>query len=461
MLVSAIIIYLLITIAIGLTASRFVKNAEDFVLAGRRLPLMLASTAVFATWFGSETVMGASSEFVQHGLLGVIEDPFGASLCLLLVGIFFARPIYRMNILTFGDFYRIKFDQKVELLAGIFMVVSYFGWIAAQLVAMGIIMNVVLGIPLEAGILTSAGIVLLYTYIGGMWSISITDFMQTIIIIAGLLFLLIEISGKAGGLAQVIAQAPADFFRFTPDPEPFAFVEYLAAWITIGLGSIPQQDVFQRVMSARSENVAVRASYVGSLMYLTIAFIPLLIGLSAKVVYPELMAGDPQMVLPQAVLLHSSVLIQVMFFGALLSAIMSTSSGAILAPATILAENVIRPYLPKLSDKQFLRLLRGSVVAISLVSTVLASMRSNIYELVGESSALSLVSLFVPMVAGLYWKKATPRGALLAMLLGMGAWLVSEFAGLEVPSLVPGVIASMVGMVVGSLWKSNQKIERG
>ncbi|MCB0292907.1 MAG: sodium:solute symporter family protein, partial [Calditrichaeota bacterium] len=284
------IIYLLITIAIGLTASRFVKNAEDFVLAGRRLPLMLASTAVFATWFGSETVMGASSEFVQHGLLGVIEDPFGASLCLLLVGIFFARPIYRMNILTFGDFYRIKFDQKVELLAGIFMVVSYFGWIAAQLVAMGIIMNVVLGIPLEAGILTSAGIVLLYTYIGGMWSISITDFMQTIIIIAGLLFLLIEISGKAGGLAQVIAQAPADFFRFTPDPEPFAFVEYLAAWITIGLGSIPQQDVFQRVMSARSENVAVRASYVGSLMYLTIAFIPLLIGLSAKVVYPELMA---------------------------------------------------------------------------------------------------------------------------------------------------------------------------
>ena len=461
MLFSAIIIYLLITIAIGLIASRFVKNAEDFVLAGRRLPLMLASTAVFATWFGSETVMGASSEFVQHGLLGVIEDPFGASLCLLLVGIFFARPIYRMNILTFGDFYRIKFDQKVELLAGIFMVVSYFGWIAAQLVAMGIIMNVVLGIPLEAGILTSAGIVLLYTYIGGMWSISITDFMQTIIIIAGLLFLLIEISGKAGGLAQVIAQAPADFFRFTPDPEPFAFVEYLAAWITIGLGSIPQQDVFQRVMSARSENVAVRASYVGSLMYLTIAFIPLLIGLSAKVVYPELMAGDPQMVLPQAVLLHSSVLIQVMFFGALLSAIMSTSSGAILAPATILAENVIRPYLPKLSDKQFLRLLRGSVVAISLVSTVLASMRSNIYELVGESSALSLVSLFVPMVAGLYWKKATPRGALLAMLLGMSAWLVSEFAGLEVPSLVPGVIASALGMVVGSLWKSNQKIEHG
>ena len=461
MLVSAIIIYLLITIAIGLTASRFVKNAEDFVLAGRRLPLMLASTAVFATWFGSETVMGASSEFVQHGLLGVIEDPFGASLCLLLVGIFFARPIYRMNILTFGDFYRIKFDQKVELLAGIFMVVSYFGWIAAQLVAMGIIMNVVLGIPLEAGILTSAGIVLLYTYIGGMWSISITDFMQTIIIIAGLLFLLIEISGKAGGLAQVIAQAPADFFRFTPDPEPFAFIEYLAAWITIGLGSIPQQDVFQRVMSARSENVAVRASYVGSLMYLTIAFIPLLIGLSAKVVYPELMAGDPQMVLPQAVLLHSSVLIQVMFFGALLSAIMSTSSGAILAPATILAENVIRPYIPRLNDKQFLRLLRGSVVAISLVATVLASMRSNIYELVGESSALSLVSLFVPMVAGLYWKKATPRGALLAMLLGMSAWLVSEFAGLEVPSLVPGVIASALGMVVGSLWKSNQKIEHG
>ena len=106
-LLTSIIIYLVITLLIGFWASRKVNNTKDFVVAGRQLPTYMAAAALFATWFGSETIMGASSEFVEHGLIGVIEDPFGAALCLILVGAFYARPLYRMNILTFNDFFKL------------------------------------------------------------------------------------------------------------------------------------------------------------------------------------------------------------------------------------------------------------------------------------------------------------------------------------------------------------------
>ena len=325
--------YLLLTLLIGWWASTKVHSTKDFVIAGRNLPLFIAACALFATWFGSETIMGASSEFVEHGLIGVIEDPFGAALCLILVGAFFARPLYRLNILTFNDFFKLRFGRKAELLSAVFMVPSYFGWIAAQLVAMAVVLNVIAGLTILQGIALCTMVVVIYTYIGGMWAVSITDFIQTIMIVAGLLFLAIQLSNQVGGVGVVIASTPEGFFRFLPEPDFQSIIYYIAAWITIGLGSIPQQDIFQRVMAARSANTAVRASYLSGAMYLTIGFLPLFIGLCGRMLYPELENGDTQMVIPFMVLEHSSMWLQIMFFGALLSAILSTTSGAILAPA--------------------------------------------------------------------------------------------------------------------------------
>jgi SSS family transporter len=445
--------YLLATILIGVLSSRWIKSSRDYVLAGRRLPLALASSALFATWFGSETVLGASSEFVQHGLLGVIEDPFGAALCLVLVGLLIARPLYRLNILTFCDFYRDRFSRRVELLSSLCMVPSYFGWIAAQLVAMGILFQAVAGIPTLVGIWVGTVVVLIYTYVGGLWAISITDFIQTIVIIAGLLFLAFDLGSEAGGIHSILAKTPKGFFRAIPEPTLESSLHYLAAWITIGLGSIPQQDVFQRVMAARSEKVAVQASYLGAGMYLTVGFIPLFIGLCTVQVYPNLLSSvsDAQLMLPTVVLQHTGIGLQILFFGALLSAIMSTTSGAILAPATILAENIIKPNWRIQSDKQLLRVLRGSVVVVALASTVMASLKTNIYDLVALSSVLSLVSLFVPLMAGLYWKKATELGALLSIGFGMVGWLVFEYLETSTPSLLWGLGASALGMIVGSI----------
>lgn len=462
MLVGSIIVYLLLTIAVGFWASRRVATSSDFMLAGRSLPLWLGASALFATWFGSETVFGATSEFVQGGLYHVIEDPFGAAMCLFLFGLFFARKLYKLKLLTLGDFFRVRYGRRTELVASVFLAVPYVGYIAAQLVAMGLILQVVGEVTLAEGIIISAVVVTVYTFVGGMWAITITDFIQTIIIIAGLAVVAVALSAKAGGVAKVLSSAPAETFQFFPNANLREVVAWIAAWSVLGLGSIPSQDVFQRAMSSKSSSVAAWSCYVSALLYLTVAMLPLFISLCIRQVYPDSHFSDAQLVLPSAVLIHAKMPVQVLFFGSLLSAIMSTTSSAILAPASVVSGNLIRPLSRRpLTDREFLLLTRISVLIFSVMATVMAMMRSNIYELVGESSILSLVSLFAPLTLGLYWRRASSGGALLSMVLGMLTWIIFEFSESDWPALVPATLVSLGAMAAGSiLWPNTIKHDK-
>ena len=130
-LLGFITLYLLASIGIGLLAATRVKNARDFAVAGRSLPLPVVTATVFATWFGAEAVLGVSATFVKEGLRGVVADPFGASLCLILAGFFFASKLYRLNLLTIGDYYRLRYNRTVEWLSTLAIVVSYLGWVSA------------------------------------------------------------------------------------------------------------------------------------------------------------------------------------------------------------------------------------------------------------------------------------------------------------------------------------------
>ncbi len=451
MLLAFIGLYLVFTLWVGWRASLQVKTTNDFVNAGGNMPMLVAASALFATWFGSETIMGASAEFVEHGLIGVVEDPFGAALCLVLVGLFFARPLYRLKILTFNDFYRLRYGRRAELISALFIVPSYFGWIAAQLVALAILLNTLTGIPMFYGIFACTLVVVVYTYIGGMWAVSVTDSIQTVMILAGLIYLAVILLRQVGGLGVVLDATPAGFFRILPERGWLNGIEYFAAWITIGLGSIPQQDVFQRVMSARNERTAAEASLLSGFMYLSVGMIPLLIGLCGKLLYPDLAEGNTQMLIPSLVLREGNLLLQILFFGALISAILSTTSGAMLAPATVIGENLIRPRLKNFTDKRLLQVMRGSVVGVAACSALMAGIKTNIYELVAQSSSLSLVSLFIPLTLGLYWRRASRAGGLAAMLVGMATWLVCEFLiHSEIPSLIWGGLASLAAMLIGS-----------
>ena len=427
------------------------------MLAGRSLPLMISSAALFATWFGSETVFGASSRFLEDGLYGVIEDPFGAALCLILFGMFFARKLYSMNLMTLGDYFKVRYSRRVELVASVFLAPPYLGYIAAQLVAMGLVLSAVTGMELWVAVVLSAGVVTMYTYIGGMWAISITDFFQSIIIVLGLAVLAFVLVDKAGGLNNIVSEIEPGSMKFLPDANGPEVVGYIAAWSVLGLGSIPSQDVFQRAMSSGSAKTAVWSCYIGAALYLSVAMIPLFISLCTKHLYGDELSGDTQMALPSMVLSHTSMPIQILFFGSLLSAILSTASSAILAPAAIFSENLIKPLLGnRFNDRQLLMTTKISVLVFSACATVMACIRSDIYELVGESSILSLVSLFVPLTMGLYWSKASNTGAMLSMILGMVAWIILENFETKWPSLVPATLISLVAMVAGSLiWPNN------
>ena len=452
MLLTAILIYLAITLAIGAWSSRLVKNSNDFVLAGRSLPLFLSASALFATWFGSETIFGASSVYLEEGLLGVIEDPFGGALCLILFGLFFLRPMYRMNVLTIGDVFKKLYGERLAFFASIFMIPAYFGYVAAQLVALSLVLGAVTDLSLMEGVVISACIVVFYTFLGGMWAISITDFMQTTLIVVGLLAVAYLVADEAGGVAVIIEKAPPESFQFFPEANFYAWTTYFGAWIILGLGSIPSQDIYQRVMSSKSEKVAVQSTYLAGIFYLTFGLLPLFIALGAKILYPELYLADKQMLLPSMVLQHSNLPIQVLFFGALISAIMSTTSSGLLAPAAIISENLIRPYFGKhLSDKHFLWILRMNVILVAAVALVMAYWKSDIYELVAGASILMLVSLFVPLTAGIYWKKSSPGGAYLALFVGMAAYLAAEFHLPDQETHLIGLFASGFAMLLGSL----------
>lgn len=453
-------IYLLITIAIGLFAARRVHSSADYVVAGRSLPIYVTIATVFATWFGSETVLGTSSTFLDEGIGGIITDPFGASLCLILVGVLFAGPLYRMKLLTIGDFYRRKYGRTIEVLVSLAIMVSYLGWVSAQIAALGLVFSVLTqgAVTPETGMMIGAGIVLIYTLFGGMWSVALTDFMQMIMIVIGLIIIGFYVSDKAGGASVVIDHAidAGKFSNFFPELSIGAILAYIAAWVTMGFGSIPQQDVFQRVMSAKDEKTAVRGTVTGGSLYFLFAFIPIFLAYSAVVIDPELVATwqeeDSQMILPYLILQHTPIIVQVMFFGALLSAIMSTASGTLLAPSAMFSENILRGALPHLTDKQFLLLLRGTVVVFAgFVLFYAMNSDLSIFAMVENAYKVTLAGAFVPLLAGVYWKRANTSGATLSIIFGVMTWLFLEASAPEgmIPPQLAGLVMAFVGMAVG------------
>ncbi len=464
MLIVFVLLYLLVTIAIGLWAAQRVHNSRDYVVAGRSLPLYMNAATVFATWFGAETVLSVSATFARDGLGGIVADPFGSSFCLLFVALFFARAFYRMDLLTIGDFYRKRYSKPVELVTSVAITASYLGWTSAQLTALGLVFSVLSGgaIDLATGIVIGALIVFAYTVWGGMWSVALTDLFQSVVILFGLALVAWLVSDMAGGAGKVIAAAAeAGKLEFWPKGGTREWLAFLAAWMTLAIGSIPQQDVFQRVTSARDETTAVRGTLIGGGVYFVFAFVPIFIAYSALVIepgYAALFAGEDgreiQRILPDLILERTPLWAQVLFFGALLSAILSTSSGALLAPTALFTENVIRPLAPHMSDRQFLLLLRVVLVAFALAALLFAlNSRSTMYEMVQNAYKVTLVSCIVPLAAGLYWKRANVPGATLSVVFGLGAWTVAEFTAADatVPPQLVGLLASVFGMAFGSL----------
>ena len=463
-LITFVVLYLLGTLALGMWAGTRIKNTSDFAVAGRSLPLVMVITTTFATWFGAETVMGIPAKFVQGGLNAVIEDPFGAGMCLVLVGLFFATKLYKLNLLTIGDYYRQRYGKGIEIFCSVAIIMSYLGWVAAQITALGLVFSVLTAGAMSpaAGMIVGTLTVLIYVVVGGFLAVAITDFIQMIVLVVGMSVIAWFAADLAGGAGNVMAMVQnADLWRVWPEPSFTDIMFFIAAAVTMMFGSIPQQDVFQRVMSAKDAPTARTGAVIGGVSYILFAFVPMFIVAAAVVVMGsqalEIAQNDYQRLLPTFVMTKMPLVMQILFFGALLSAIKSTSSATLLAPSTSFVENILKNIRPGMTDRQQLLAMRVTIVifATLVLLYAIAMEGTSIYELVSSAYQVPLVGAFVPLVMGLYWKRATTQGAILSIAGGLLTWVLffEQITGWGVhfPGQLAGLIMAFVGMVVGSL----------
>jgi Na+/proline symporter len=410
-------------------AQRKIHNNEDFVVAGRRLPLSLAWMTLLATWFGAGTMLTAADEVRDAGLRAAALDPFGAGCCLLLAGLFVARPLWRMRLLTLPDFFRRKFGGKAEVAAALVMVPSYFGWVAAQFVALAEMLQLFFGLDPLVGVALVALVGTGYTLMGGMWSVTLTDAVQIVIVLVGLVVLACVALAHLGGgsipygFTRLWNELPAEKLVLVPRDSAAAFWQWTAVFATGALGNLPGQDLLQRVFASKSERVAQGACFIAGGAYLAFGLIPVGLGLAANLIAPD--ARESIVPVLARTFFHPAV--AVVFLVTLLSAVLSTIDSAILAPSTVLAQNL----LPRLISAPPLRLNRLAVLFVAACSLATAYLGEDAYSLLEGAYAVGLVGVLAPLLLGLH---STPRGAapaLASMGVGTGLWLGHYAAGYE------------------------------
>lgn len=438
MLIFGMIIYMLLMLFIGWFSSRKVAGMSDFLVAGRRLPLWMATATLLATWFGAGSSMGVAATVYADGVYGVIADPFGASLSLILAGMFIVGMLRKKGCMTVTDIIERRFGKAAGVYASLWMIPVYVGWLGAQLLGLGTILNLLTGLSVIQGTLIGAVVVLLYTCAGGMWAVTLTDVVQVGIMVLGLIMLLPGSVELAGGSSVLIQNFTAADTLLPPGGAGFNdYVYYIGSWIIMGLGCMVGQDLVQRSLASKSAKVAVASSVISGFMYILIALIPIGIGIAARVILPEygitaeVMGDDLEnQVLPRIAMMvmgERYPLLLTVFIAALTAAIMSSADSSLLAGASLLCNNVIAPLCNGIKDKWLLHCTRITTVLLTVIALILAIWVKSIYNLMINSWISQLVVIFLPVIMALYVPKASKNCAWATMIVGTAVWLGYTF----------------------------------
>ncbi len=441
------IIYLVLMILIGIYASRKTLSMTQFVVAGRGLPVWLCSTTIVATWYGGGTLLGSAGAAYDDGFLGVIYDPFGATLSLLLLGMFFVRLFRRLKILTVADF----MEQRYGTLAGVAITIaimfSNIAWVGSMLVAFSLIFESMTGTPMIYGIIAGALVIFIYTSIGGMWAVVLTDFLQMVIIVIGIVVLFVVVLIDVGGWGAILPKLEANTFRMLPiERTPEVWLEYARAWAIVGLADLSSQSLIQRALAARSERVAQNSFYLAGIMYFLFGMLPVILGIIAGVTLPAL--GDSEAVIPTLAIEHLHPIMVAIFVGAMLAAIMSSADSALLAISSLVATNLLPIVKPDASDKLRLLVARLTIPVCGTIAIVVALKIQTVYSLMIDANILLLATIIVPFIAGVWWQKANRTGALSAMAAGLVTWILTMWFLPAMPADLLGLGACLVALLV-------------
>jgi SSS family transporter len=439
--------YVLLMLVVGIYASRKTHSSAEFAVAGRSLPLWLCAATIAATWFGGGMMMGGSGAAYDDGMLGVIADPFGAAVCLFLVGMFFARLMRRLKYFTIVEFVECRFGPTCGVIMSAGALFSSILWTGGMLVAFGFVFESLTGTPLVIGILGGALVVVIYTTVGGMLAVALTDVIQIAIIAVGLLTLLVVVLIDAGGWGAVSAQLPENVWRMYPlQNTPEVWLNYIRAWLIFGLADIASQSLAQRAMAAKDEDTAVKAFYVAGVGYIAFGMIPVMLGIIASVTMPDL--ANSEAVLPALALEHLHPIAVALFVGALLAAIMSSCDSTLLAGATVISTNILPFFRKDASDQLRLRVSRVGIWLCGAVAVAVALNAQVVFDTALDANLLTLAAIIVPFILGVWWKKANRTGALSAMTVGILVWLVSGLVYPDLPGDLIGLGASFLTMII-------------
>ena len=440
-------VYILLMLVVGIYASRKTHSSAEFAVAGRSLPLWLCAATIAATWFGGGMMMGGSGASYDDGMLGVIADPFGAAVCLFLVGLFFARLMRRLKYFTIVEFVECRFGPTCGVIMSAGALFSSILWTGGMLVAFGFVFESLTGTPLVIGILGGALVVVIYTTVGGMLAVALTDVIQIVIIAVGLLTLLVVVLIDAGGWGAVSARLPENTWRMYPlENTPEVWLNYVRAWLIFGLADIASQSLAQRAMAAKDEDTAVKAFYVAGIGYIAFGMIPVMLGVIASVTMPGL--ANSEAVLPALALEHLHPFAVALFVGALLAAIMSSCDSTLLAGATVISTNILPFFKRDASDQLRLRVSRVGIWLCGAVAVAVALNAQVVFDTALDANLLTLAAIIVPFILGVWWKKANRTGALSAMTVGIVVWLLSGLVYPDLPGDLIGLGASFLTMII-------------
>ena len=425
--------FLVLQLGIGVWISRRIATEDDYLVAGRRLGPLLATFSIFATWFGAETVIGSAGEAFASGVSLGSAEPFGYGLCLVLMGLFLARPLWNRGMTTLADLYRARFGVGVERLAAVLLIPASVLWAAAQIRAFGTVLALVGDVQIDAAVGIAALFVIAYTTFGGLLADAYTDVLQGIVLALGLLVLLVTVVSHVGGSAEAL-RTIADSGRINLAPHAAGpWYLTLEAWAIPVIGSLTATEVVSRVIAARSGEVARRASLTAGTIYIALGLIPIAVALMATSFMGPL--PEAEMVLPAVARELLPPLLFAIFAGGLVSAILSTVDSTLLVASGLLTHNLIVPVTRVTDERHKVWIARAGVITFGLIAYVLALSTSGVLALVEQASALGSTGIVVTVLFGLFTTLGSPRTAAATLVIGLVSYVGGVLAGIETPFL--------------------------
>ncbi|MBY0517016.1 MAG: sodium:solute symporter family protein [Bacteriovoracaceae bacterium] len=440
-----IAVYVLIMLYVGYVVSKKIKSDDDYFLAGRSLGPVLGTFSIFATWFGAESCIGTSGKVFRNGLSGTHADPFGYTICIMLMAMFFARVLWNKQITTLPDLFRKRFSPTAEKMAAIIMIPSSIVWAGAQIRAFGQIIHVTTDYSVALAVTVAAVVVIIYTMFGGLLADAYNDLIQGIAIIIGLFILMIVMINDVGGVSAAIAAVKVEHLEFLKLEEG-SWLSRWETWLVPILGSLMSQELVSRVSASKSASVAVNSAWRAAGIYMLIGIAPITVGLLGHVYHPNILETDS--IMPMLAKTHLPIFLYILFIGALVAAILSTVDSTLLAVSALITHNLVYPFYPNLPEKRKVFLARSFVMLSGICAYAMTFSSESVTDMVETASSLGGPTILVMVCFALFSQWGNHINAIVAMCTSVIVWFFSHFVFEAEAPVIYTVVSCLVSYLI-------------